>query len=767
MATASRDDRGQRENKKLEAVSLSPVPSPRRPVVVAHQAEKAVDVAPSDSSPQALLPRPRAPSTVAERKATMSWYAAAGSRKTKTVREDMLAQALPTQAADAPRKEDNATPLPTTADGQSLGEGTPVTLLTAMFSRGTPEGSRDGREMCAGWHGTIRHVDAKGDMLIEFPHDQTRRWVQASNARGLSVGWKSSGVLASLRECCVGIICCGSLYSRSSAKAGQPKAPPSSHEVGLSNQVIGEVHCRGLETVILRSAQQMHSVEELKQWLAEKTRVPAFQQALYLQQRLLSDEAERPLQNATADNPVRLVLERLAVKKISEFYKLETRKVGVGSFAYVVRAEHLQSRTTRAAKVYSKAQLAKAHSGYVKQELGILRELNHVNIIKCHDHFEDTSSIYLIFELCSGGELMHRILAAGHFNERNAAYLMRQLFSGVQHMHERHVCHRNVKPSNIHFQAKAPMDVSSVKLIDFGSACRFERGVPMRMRILSPHYGSPQMHQGAYSEACDLWSCGVMLFVLLCGYTPFDDESDEEVLLVGGGREVPFGEAWDPISEDASDLVAKLLVAEESARLTAEQALDSEWVREQAPRAGYADLVHLSLLKGCVSTNRLKKAALRFISGREGCEVYRKLAVAFEELDEMGHGMLSPGEFKEALDLAKVPASSVADLRQFAEDTATSNTAWSSWPEILAHKVAAEREDDCRAAFNAWDLNGDGSVSMDEIAKCLTTGGDADMDVDVKDIVEDVTKTLQQVDINCDGALDFEEFMQMMRGEIG
>lgn len=173
----------------------------------------------------------------------------------------------------------------------------------------------------------------------------------------------------------------------------------------------------------------------------------------------------------------------------------------------------------------------------------------------------------------------------------------------------------------------------------------------------------------------------------------------------------------------------------------------------------------MSLLKGCVSTNRLKKAALRFIARREGCEMYRKLAGAFEELDAMGHGMLSPAELREALDLAEVRTSAAADLRQLAEDAAMGNAAWISWPEVLARKVAAEREADCRAAFDAWDLNGDASVSLDEIARCLA--GDADTDVDVGDIVEDVTKVLQQVDANRDGALDFGEFMQMMRGEIG
>lgn len=661
---------------------------------------------------------------------------------------------------------------PLCAEGDELAVGDVVTLLTTLYERQVP--GKDGEVIPAGFSGTIAEVDSCGDLLLSSPQDKTRRWILAKHAKELSNAVKPGvGFSSSLRRCFAGICCCGDVRGPGRTAAlgksrglenGSGDSAPIARERSRSKGIC-QVRSGSRGTLCSISSEQREmTVAELKSLIEGAAGVPVMEQDLFLNQRLLIEDSERPLLTMDPQKPATIELHRTPPRNLSDFYEVGKRKLGEGSFAHVVRAVHCETRAERALKVFSKAQ-GKQHSSWVKNELQLMRALDHRNVVRWHDTFEDVSCIYFVLDLCKGGPLMHRILALGHFTERDASRIVKQIVEGVGHMHDRLVCHRDLKPPNVLFEARAPIDASVVKIIDLGSATRFERGVPMRVKVFSPHYGSPQVHAGEYTEACDLWSCGVLVFVLLSGHAPFGAEADAAVVdAVRAGR-IPFGEAWAQLSPEAKDIAGRLLAVEEADRLKPRQALEHAWLAEEAPRARGEGLQHLGLLKGCVSTNRLKKASLRFIARQDTCGVARRLLAAFEELDDMGHGMLSPGEIREALDLAQVQGAD--DIRRVAGDAAAAGMPWVSWPEVLARKVALEQESDCRAAFNALDLNGDGSVSLDEIAQFLITGTDADVDIDVDEIVKDVSRILQQADVNHDGVLDFNEFMQMMSAEIG
>merc|ERR1712032_163536 len=144
-----------------------------------------------------------------------------------------------------------------------------------------------------------------------------------------------------------------------------------------------------------------------------------------------------------------------------------------------------------------------------KQEIAIMKMMDHPNIIKLYENYEDHRNIYLVMELCSGGELFDRIIDAGHFNEVQAATVMKQIIQAIFYMHENHVCRRDLKPENFLFSNKDPIDKSLLKIIDFGLSCKYSDGQVLTTKAGTPYYVAPQVLAGKYDQASDMWSCGV------------------------------------------------------------------------------------------------------------------------------------------------------------------------------------------------------------------------------------------------------------------
>lgn len=206
---------------------------------------------------------------------------------------------------------------------------------------------------------------------------------------------------------------------------------------------------------------------------------------------------------------------------IRDSYTMNLKKLGEGTYGCVSTSVHQESGAKRAVKAMSKGN--PKHVQRFRQEIGILKSMDHPNIIKLFETFEDRARIYLVMELCDGGELFDRIIQAGHFTEQNAAVVMQQMLSAVFYMHRNLVCHRDLKPENFLFASKGPIDKSVLKLIDFGLSTRFKQGggPSLCTKAGTPYYVAPQVLQGKYDLACDIWSCGVIMFTMMTGYPPF------------------------------------------------------------------------------------------------------------------------------------------------------------------------------------------------------------------------------------------------------
>jgi calcium-dependent protein kinase len=445
--------------------------------------------------------------------------------------------------------------------------------------------------------------------------------------------------------------------------------------------------------------------------------------------------------------------------KVTDFYDLEKKKLGEGSYGAVTIGKNKSTGVVRAVKAISTKETK--NLARFQQEIDIMKTMDHPNICKLFESFQDNRNVYLVLELCTGGELFDRIIECGHFTEVQAAIVMQHMFRAIYYMHEMHVCHRDLKPENFLFTTKDPIETTTLKVIDFGLARHFTQGQLLTTKAGTPYYVAPQVLQGKYDQSADLWSLGVIMYVVLCGYPPFYGDNDGEVLTkVKLGNFSFNAQDWKNVSDDAKQLIRMLLKMNPRDRYTAEQALNHVWVKNKAPKANDVPLQAnmVDKLRGFRSQNKIKKAALHVIANQMAEAQIKELRDIFMTLDQNGDGLLTVAEMREGLTKAmkEIPP----DLQDIMEGVDADGSGVIDYTEFLAatlDKKAYVQEDAVWQAFRVFDKNGDGKISKEELACVLK-----DTNVQCQ-FAKDMAEMMMEIDKNGDGEIDFDEFMAMMR----
>ncbi|KAJ3370986.1 hypothetical protein GGF31_003716 [Allomyces arbusculus] len=261
--------------------------------------------------------------------------------------------------------------------------------------------------------------------------------------------------------------------------------------------------------------------------------------------------------------------------------------LGEGTYAKVKMAYHIKTGQAYACKIFNK-QLMHGREHMVLNEINILKKVSqgHPNLIGLIDYFESANNLYLIMELCSGGELFYRICNRGHYFEADAARIVRTICDAVAYLHDANIIHRDLKPENLLF--RTPDEDSDLMIADFGLArCLESEAFPMLTTTCgTPGFMSPEILQRKpYGKAVDLWAIGVIAYFLLVGYTPFDRNTTAEEIqaIVSGDWTFSPKEYWAHVSETAKDFIRHLLKLDPNERLTARQALEHPWLAPYAP----------------------------------------------------------------------------------------------------------------------------------------------------------------------------------------
>jgi len=270
-----------------------------------------------------------------------------------------------------------------------------------------------------------------------------------------------------------------------------------------------------------------------------------------------------------------------------ESYEIEEH-LGPQDSSSCLMGFHKDTFNPVAIKVTLKPENGGGEEAQIWEEISILRKLKHSNVISLRETFEDQDQIFVVLELCKGGPLFDRLLnESGKNNSLQESYflrLIRQLADSVSYIHHRHICHRDIQPCNFLLHDQRPLQEGIVKLIDFSTAKEYGNNCPaMKTKICTPSYVAPEiLHRGEipYTELIDVWSLGVVFFVVLCGSLPFHGETEVDTLkkVRRGNLKFKPEAIWDTVSEEAKDCVQKMLVKKPEDRCTASQVTEHPWL---------------------------------------------------------------------------------------------------------------------------------------------------------------------------------------------
>lgn len=429
--------------------------------------------------------------------------------------------------------------------------------------------------------------------------------------------------------------------------------------------------------------------------------------------------------------------------------------VGSGAFATVRRVVSKVSGQLRALKIIKKQKGQDSARMYLEVE--ILKKLIHPNIMQIFEFFEDKKNFYIITEFCEGGELFDKIVEKGTFNENEAADIMRQLLSAVNYIHLNSIVHRDLKPENILLDLKKQ---NIIKIIDWGTARFYEKDKKMNRISGTPYYIAPEVLNEKYDEKCDIWSCGVIMYILLCGYPPFNAETDQEILnKIKLGKFSFPDEEWENVSPDAKDLIGRMLAFSPNERYSASECLNHKWLSEHSIKNNVDKTFSIKCLtnmKKFHAERKLQQAALTYIVNHLMTKEDRnELLDLFRQFDTNGDGVLSKHEVMEGYKayLGDVEAEKEAERIMQEVDLDKSGTIdYNEFILAALNRQKVLNKEKLEATFKMFDKDGNGKISADEIRSILgNTNEKSAMDA-----------IINEVDVNGDGEVSLIEFKEMM-----
>ena len=446
------------------------------------------------------------------------------------------------------------------------------------------------------------------------------------------------------------------------------------------------------------------------------------------------------------------------------------KDLGSGSYGKVYRVQNNITKEIRACKELAKKKIADIDK--FNLEISIMSKCDHPSIINLYEIYEDERKIYLIMEECCGGELFDRILSriesGDMYSEKQAASIFKQLMSAVAYCHSQGICHRDLKPENILFLTKD--ENSPIKVIDFGLSKIFGETTPtdekkkqkkkdMSTRVGTAYYVSPEVLKGNYDEKCDIWSAGVILYIMLSGDPPFNGEDDNAIYRAISKKKYNFpDEQWKNISKEAKDLISHMM-CDPDKRYTALQVLEHPWVVKEAPNSkGNINNLNINTLKKYTEENKLKKAILTYIASRLNDNEVKSLKEIFENLDINKDGTLTLDEMKKGLHQLKDKNIDI-DVKSIFKGIDTDSSGRIDYTEFLASSINQKeflRQERLNEAFMMLDKKGTGKISKEEIKKALKLDNVNEKTIELY---------IQKYDLNGDGNIDYNEFLNMM-GEI-
>ena len=463
---------------------------------------------------------------------------------------------------------------------------------------------------------------------------------------------------------------------------------------------------------------------------------------------------------------------------ITQFYEVQ-KKIGEGAYGKIYKVKNKQSGDIRAMKQITKTKIT--DMGKFQTEIKILSMLDHPNIVRLFEVIEDDKYYNLLEELCTGGELLTRA-QNNQLKEKDIARIFNQIMSGVAYIHGMGIAHRDLKLENILFSSEKPS--SPIKIIDFGFSVFLGKNNEnskdketenekktvykrLKSKVGTLYYISPEIIKGNYDEKCDIWACGVILYILLAGYPPFNGNTDKEVYNQITNIKLDFEkERWKNISKYAKELIKNMLTPAKN-RFTAKQVLSSKWLEVKLKDdidENITTALDYRRINKYKTYNKLKKAILTFIASRLSSEESAQIRNIFYNIDEDKNGYISYEDFRKYLvneyDIDDV-IENEEELQKGFESVDIDHNNQIDYTEFIAANLDEKiflKTEKLKEAFRIFDINDNGAIKRDDIIRVMKLEN-----VSNKNEIAD--KIIEENDFDKDGKINFKDFVQIMENK--
>lgn len=436
-----------------------------------------------------------------------------------------------------------------------------------------------------------------------------------------------------------------------------------------------------------------------------------------------------------------------STRLLEQDYALESRVIGTGMNGPVRLATGRGDGRKHAVKSFRKTGLSTRKREELKGEAEIYLSLDHPHVARLEMVYETDKDLHLVMEYMCGGELYDRLAKQKQYSEEAAAEATHQMLLAVAYLHAQHIAHRDLKLENFLYESN---ESNHLKIIDFGFAKFWEHNATMSQACGSIHYVAPEVLKHNYTEKADLWSLGVIAWMLLTGSPPFSG-SEDVVLQKIRKCQIHYSSRFERLSSLAKNFLLSLLVLDTNERLSAQAALEHPWIksRHQA-QATPMDTGILTSLRSYAHTSQFRRNLLSMMAWSLSTEDRAELRQQFLLLDKEKKGTIKPKDLQ-AIMMEKLQIEA-DEARRLFESMDTDQNEEIEYSEFLAAALVGHvkvHEEVLRTTFQRFDIDGNGKIDYNELQALL---GDSFSDADIKELI-------READTSADGMIDYEEFL--------
>lgn len=361
----------------------------------------------------------------------------------------------------------------------------------------------------------------------------------------------------------------------------------------------------------------------------------------------------------------------------------------------------------------------------LKRELDIMSCLDHPNIVKLYESYEDEKYVHLIMDYCSGGDVSERIIDNGVYSEAEASNLMEKLLCAVEYLHSNKISHRDLKSDNFLYEDSSKN--SEIKIADFGMSMKYGNNLRMKSLAGTPYYLAPEILKGSYTKSCDIWSLGVFLYYIISGSYPFYGFQLEDIFEKVAAGKIKFeGSVWQKASDSVKDLIKKMLTIDPVKRISIYKALSHPWFKKNKKNISEVVPFHIfNTLKQNKAHEKLWQEALKVIVRSLSQTQISDLKKWFKQIDKNNSGTITALELSEAMKLSGYQYAE-EELDKIIANNSYMQEGIIQYSEFLIatlDKKTLLDEQVLWEAFKYFDVDNDGIISLPDLQKAFKKSG--------------------------------------------